>query len=306
VGLHLNLTEGTPVLGLPPPPTPTPTPLAAEAAAAAAAAAHRPTTLLADDPSPLDGRRYMRGKFGLREGLASGAVRPSDAAAEAEAQLARFVLLQLDDPPASASASAAPAMAPSPFVLPTHWDGHQHVHVHPLLAGPLASVFARAGLVTKTRLPELGPDLLPPDFPAARAAVYTELSAQARDARQVFAKAHADEANASPTTPPPPSPIVFAGYTTMGADMTVERVKEVLGRAFALAGEGGCVEWMVHPGLRTPGSATRAEAGCGDGPDDFSVSPDREAEMELLLDKDGELRAWLKEKGVRLVGYDEV
>jgi len=120
------------------------------------------------------------------------------------------------------------------------------------------------------------------------------------------------------------APRAFAGFSTMGAEGTAPRVRAALRRAFqvadaaaAAAASGGPgapqdeadadVEWMVHPGLRTPDGLAPAEAGCGGlEADDFARSEEREAEMRMLAPAPGggrcELRAWVEgELGAELV-----
>lgn len=102
LGLHLNLTEGTPLTAS--------TSLVAAAAATAAATAS----------SGGDGARLMRGKFGFRKALEEGTVTVSDVAREIEAQLSWFEGVVGRQP--------------------HHVDGHQHVHVLPKVAPLLAKV----------------------------------------------------------------------------------------------------------------------------------------------------------------------
>lgn len=92
------------------------------------------------------------------------------------------------------------------------------------------------------------------------------------------------------------------------------------------------VEWMVHPGHPTlprtvhvsdaraaeagehdgvrergeSGEVALQPAGCGDGPDKFSMSDERELELQCLLDKSGELRLWLTQQGFSLADYRQV
>jgi hypothetical protein len=106
----------------------------------------------------------------------------------------------------------------------------------------------------------------------------------------------------------------------MGAEGTGPRVRAALERAFEAAeadtqaeagshdggdgdGDGeAVVEWMVHPGLRTPEGLVPAEAGCGGAEaDDFARSSQREDEMRALA-PGGALREWVvKVLGARLV-----
>ncbi|KAH3891285.1 hypothetical protein DPMN_015378 [Dreissena polymorpha] len=90
----------------------------------------------------------------------------------------------------------------------------------------------------------------------------------------------------------------FAGLDTMGNNMTLPRLQQSVLKAFQRSSPTQEVsiavshrpasfreppadqfcELMVHPGYKTGESG-----GCGDGPDDFSRSGDREHEMRILM-----------------------
>jgi len=295
----------------------------------------------------------MRGKLGLREACAAGAVVAAHVEAEVAAQLDLFARLCGGDAPA-------------------HVDGHQHVHVIPLVRDALLRVLGMRSLRLRTRVPALLPPALRAtadavDFtstsssPAAAAAAVTttdesllELLDDPGGARRAFYEAVSrdaeglraalrDGARGSTTR-------AFVGFSTMGAEGTEPRVRAALHRAFEVAeaaaaaaesgggsvgsvGDGGTgggrgsgggggsggsgsgggsavdaadVEWMVHPGLRTPEGLSPAEAGCGGAEaDDFARSAQREAEMRALApDASGRcaLREWVEQElGARLV-----
>ena len=62
----------------------------------------------------------------------------------------------------------------------------------------------------------------------------------------------------------------------------------------------GAIEWMTHPGFECQG--TVETAGCGDGPDEFSKSPQRRHEFNVLLKlSNGKL---FDDQGVQLVRYN--
>ena len=125
LGLHLNLTEGRPILG----------------------AAEVPSLLLDGSDADQEGTGLggpeprFRGKFGFREACDAGAVVAAEAAAEARAQLAWFE-----------EHVGRPA---------ARVDGHQHCHVHAAVSAALAGALAAAG-VTHTRIPaeRCGPGVL--------------------------------------------------------------------------------------------------------------------------------------------------
>lgn len=94
----------------------------------------------------------------------------------------------------------------------------------------------------------------------------------------------------------PPSlrwPDVYLGLTTMGQNMSVPSLKRALRHAMEAAPSqptstttsitGGpvvTVELMVHPGY----PSHPQEGGCGEGPDAFSQSADRQHELTALQD----------------------
>lgn len=257
-----------------------------------------PASAPVDVPSLVDpSTGSMLGKVGFRAALARGAVALADVAREAAAQVALYRALH----PTGDG--------------PRAFDGHQHVHVLPGVAAALAAALAPLG-VAATRIPEWAGDAVEPlghldaTGSGARAAFYRAVSADARAARAVYARAGID-AIAS----------VFVGFGLSGSDCTLERVRATLLAARAAAGSSGCVEWMAHPGFRCFGagssdSVARAEAfarddslvcgggavldadavadraaataavaaeGCGGAPpDDFACSWEREREVAVL------------------------
>ena len=255
LGLHANITEGSPV-----------------------AAPNDVRILLAPRPDAR-GRAVFRGKHGLRTFCAAAVKGEAEttsvaavvAAVEAElgAQLDRFVEL-----------TGRPA---------THADGHQHVHVLPLLAPIFARIMASHG-VRRTRLPTERVTCFP-WTPGPVAAFYAAVAADAEVARAVFA---AEGIVGSDH---------FVGMSLTGSDGSTAALCHALhlGAPLQRAGLVGAeqrvvtVELMVHPGFTTPSAAPQYEGGAltptlvtttlvtADGvPDDFSRSADRELELALL------------------------
>lgn len=257
VGLHVNLTEGSPI-------------------------------------SPLDGvksllappeLKYFRGKMGFRDALAAGQVDMQEVAAEIRAQLNRFITLNPNGEP------------------PTHFDGHQHIQTLPGIREVMAEVFQST--VQATRIPT--PHSAAEDFsgmPQDRADFYASIGRQCAEARGVYAR-HGIHA-----------PGVFLGYTTMGSDCSVQRILKALQAVIATPGADGdkkqqlTIEWMVHPGSVTRprplfaadvAAGFSGDAGCGDGPDGFSLAMGREVEMAAL--KDPALREGIAALGLELISY---
>lgn len=95
----------------------------------------------------------------------------------------------------------------------------------------------------------------------------------------------------------------FIGLSTMGKNMTIGNLKaafenirrEVALKAFSGDGVGkGCeIEFMVHPGYRSEAG----NGGCGLGPDNFSMSHEREIEFHFLKNQ---FREVLSSLGLKL------
>jgi chitin disaccharide deacetylase len=225
---------------------------------------------------------FFRGKFGLRDAIISGDVQAADVAAEFSAQLARFRALH----PRNAG--------------PAYLDGHQHVHVLPLVVSAICSLVADAA-IPAVRIPSLSPAEDLTELAPARRAFYAGIDADCAAARSAFSRAGAA------------APPAFFGYSARGGVGGVERVLGVL-RRFEEAARAPllssvpapCAEWMTHPGLitsalRPPGPG--GGAGCGNGPDDFSMSVEREEELAVLCDP--KLRDGVAALGWRPASYDD-
>jgi len=252
LGLHLNLSEGSPISDA------------------------------RDVPTLVGSDGMFLGKEAFHRAAASGALRESEVAAEVGAQLSRVR-----------------AMLRRHGSRPSHADGHQHCHVHPVVARPLAAALALAR-VPRVRIPALCSaeergEAFRRGLPPARRAFYELIASRAARSRALYSRAGLV------------APACFVGYSTMGAGMAdaprvVGLVREAAGAAALLpAGRAGpfAVELMCHPGMATtadtveaaeqalatapgPGLALAELAGCGSGPDEFSASADREVEAASL------------------------
>lgn len=242
VGIHINLTEGAPILPK-----------------------HKVRSLL----KPNTG--LFRGKVGLREALIRGGViEERELALEIAAQFAAFKQLHPRG------------------LAPTHADGHQHVHVLPGVVKEFTAA-AVANRVWCVRLPMM--EAVEADFDedelsdvGSRSLFNAKVSEDA-----LIAKVHFHKNKLI-------SPDVFIGFSTMGADMSFNRIMTVLNAvAVTRSTTVRSVEWMVHPGITTqaPTAAKSAAAGCGGGtgPDAFSLSMDRTHEAAVLASEG--LRVWL-------------
>lgn len=78
----------------------------------------------------------------------------------------------------------------------------------------------------------------------------------------------------------------------MGKHMTAERIIETYKATRTTQQRPSVCEFMVHPGYACVGN----QGGCGEGPDEFACSTEREHELKVLCDS--ELKRILKELGV--------
>ena len=108
-------------------------------------------------------------------------------------------------------------------------------------------------------------------------------------------------------------PDVYLGLTTMGQNMSVPNLQRALSHALS-AGPSGTTscstsssdqpvvtaELMVHPGYPSHPQL----GGCGEGPDDFSQSADRQHELSMLTDPS--LLALYSQERVQLCAFKDI
>lgn len=154
----------------------------------------------------------LRGKQGLRDALAANAIDTADIAAEIRRQFERFIALTGE--------------------LPSHVDGHHHIHVEARIAAVLAPIMAKEYGIYCVRLPrERGLDSMAADA-----------EFEARFQRRVTAAADLAEA-------------VFSGEGIYGTEAFLGQ--SLMGRRLSAAALGArldeigeaTVELMVHPGI---------------------------------------------------------
>ncbi|XP_028400315.1 carbohydrate deacetylase-like [Dendronephthya gigantea] len=227
LGLHLNLTEGKPVLE--------------------------------NDGSSLmsEGTVYFRGKFGFREALSRGEIDMMHVKDEVEAQIETYIKLV--------------------GYPPNHVDGHQHIHICPEIRDTIAQVMISYSL-HQIRIP-LEPHLA--SWFDGNTVFYNHIFKEAKTAMDVYNKYQIRY------------PQAFMGISLMGKHMTTERIIQTYKATRTAAHQRPSVcEFMVHPGYPCFGN----QGGCGEGPDEFARSEEREHELNVLCDS--ELKRILKELGV--------
>jgi predicted glycoside hydrolase/deacetylase ChbG (UPF0249 family) len=142
-------------------------------------------------------------------------------------------------------------------VLPTHIDGHHHVHIFPGMPDILAPIFQEYG-VNSTRIPDediSNYEWLDP----VRKKRYESRFPTCMRARVVYRSYDIR------------APECFVGLALMGHDMTNGRFFETIVGAF------GTIEWMVHPGIVVPKKPVSTFFS-----DSFDTDPAREHELNTL------------------------
>ncbi|CAD5125392.1 DgyrCDS13627 [Dimorphilus gyrociliatus] len=176
--------------------------------------------------------------------------------------------------------------------LPVHIDGHQHVHVLPEVSRILDTVLDDLGMTNVSiRYPfELLSDV---DWvKEENLQFYRSVSSLATACQSFFNKYR--------------HPDGFIGMSIMGSNMTLARLRAKLEETYnylnsTLDKDVAVVELMVHPGYKSLSHV----GGCGFlGPDQFSMSVEREHELNLL--KSPEFSEILEELGIQLAHSENV
>ncbi|KAK5870548.1 hypothetical protein PBY51_003487 [Eleginops maclovinus] len=222
-------------------------------------------------------RGFFHGKVGFRQALERGQLSMKQVELELRAQVQLFRELTGH--------------------LPHHMDGHQHVHVLPEVREVFAHVLSDLQ-IPFTRVP-VEPGLHGcPALPAHLQRFYAQVEKDARDSIPVFTRYGIRW------------PHVYLGLTTMGQNMSVSNLQRALSHALAAGPPGSTsssasgsnqpvvtAELMVHPGY----PSHPQEGGCGEGPDDFSKSADRQHELSVL--RDPALLALYRQERVQLCAF---
>ncbi|XP_033119317.1 carbohydrate deacetylase-like isoform X2 [Anneissia japonica] len=216
--------------------------------------------------SLVDENGFFLGKLGFRDAIQQGSIQYQDLRTEITAQLNAYY--------------------EAVGRKPTHVDGHQHVHVLPVVRDVFAKVLEQQG-IRWTRLPaELDLDSCTWSSQGMRA-FFNSVVENAASSQEVFTK-HSIR-----------FPDGFVGLSTMGKEMTSDRVVQALTNIMNHNPATSTIEWMVHPGY-----PTEIEGGCGSGADDFSRSPDRFHEVEVL--NNTHLKQHFKENRFKLVAFSNL
>mmetsp|Transcript_6411 Transcript_6411/g.11002 ORF Transcript_6411/g.11002 Transcript_6411/m.11002 type:complete len:641 (-) Transcript_6411:3194-5116(-) len=153
--------------------------------------------------------------------------------------------------------------------LPTYIDGHNHVHVLPLVAQELVRVMKNYG-IRQVRIPS--EQILLKSFESSLSETklnfFKGIRENATRCRSLF-QAHNILAASD----------AFIGISLMGRHMTEQNLMDCI---LSVPSNVGSCELMSHPGYPCSTGSSLSE-GCGGGPDEFSRSQDRNHEVEFLV-----------------------
>uniref|UniRef100_UPI00398EFED9 carbohydrate deacetylase n=1 Tax=Pristiophorus japonicus TaxID=55135 RepID=UPI00398EFED9 len=230
---------------------------------------------------------FFHGKMGIREVLKSGHINLSEVDQELRGQIDLFCELTGH--------------------LPHHMDGHQHVHVLPGIRDVFAQVLSDYG-IKYTRVP-IEPGLHDCDWIEQQLMdFYLQVEKDAFNSIDVF-RSHGIR-----------WPDIYIGLTTMGKNMSVANIQAIIANTIATRKvkqhplDMPCgkkfrpvqddtiltMELMVHPGY----SSFPEEGGCGEGPDEFSMSADRFHELKIL--KEPKLLKYYEDKNILLCAFKDL
>ncbi|XP_076021248.1 carbohydrate deacetylase [Genypterus blacodes] len=222
---------------------------------------------------------FFHGKMGFRQALQRGQLIMAEVELELRAQVRLFKELTGH--------------------LPYHMDGHQHIHVLPEVREVFAQVLSDVR-IPYTRVPVESGLHDCPWLPSYLHRFYTQVEKDALDSIPVFTRYGIRW------------PDVYLGLTTVGQNMSIPNLRRALSYALASASSGASMsdhrsdphvvtaELMVHPGYPSQPQI----GGCGEGPDDFSQSADRQHELSVL--KDPALQGLYSQERVQLCAFKDL
>ena len=198
------------------------------------------TTTLFQIQSLVDVNGLMHGKIGLRNELDKGNIKKEHVEYEIEMQFNKYKELTNGQ-------------------TPKHIDGHQHIHIHPLIAESVARI-SQKFKINYIRAP-LDQMILSSHI---NNSFYEDVVNQTKLALPVFDKYSLIYSN------------YFFGMTTMGNKFTFTNLEQ----CFLKIPKKTCsIELMCHPGY----PSDPLIGGCGTGqPDEFSQSNERQNEFDTL------------------------
>ncbi|CAF1459711.1 unnamed protein product [Adineta ricciae] len=213
--------------------------------------------------SLVNSQGLMHGKYGLRRELEQGTIRREHVQHEIHMQINKYKEF-------------------TGGKLPSHIDGHQHIHVHPLIVESVVRV-AKEYHIDYIRVPN---DQTIDSLEMDQQPFYREIVQEARMAMNIFDRHSLIY------------PKYFLGITLMGKEFTLKNIERCLQMLEKSQTENIYVELMCHPGHQ----CDRFIGGCGTNtPDEFSQSADREHEYRLLSSR--QLKVLFEKYNVQLCSH---
>lgn len=215
--------------------------------------------------SLVDDNGLMHGKFGLQEKLDQGDIEQEHVEYEVRNQLNKYKELTNGK-------------------IPTHIDGHQHIHVHPTIVETIAKLTKEFGInYIRTPYDRMVDKLNIENL------FYKNIVNQTRHAMKVFDKYSLRYSD------------YFFGMTTMGKEFTIKNLEHCFLILENNEEKGVIIELMCHPGF----PSDRFIGGCGtERPDEFSQSIERQYEYNMLSSKI--FKNILEKYNMNLSNYDEI
>lgn len=211
--------------------------------------------------SLINSNGLMHGKIGLRDELSKGNIKKEHVEYEIQMQLDKYQELTNGE-------------------IPKHIDGHQHIHVHPLIVESVAKISKQFG-INYIRAP-LDLMILSSEI---NNSFYQDVVNQTKLAIEIFKKYSLMYTD------------YFFGMTITGKGFTLDNIEKCL---LKIPQSHCFIELMCHPGYPSDPSI----GGCGTGqPDDFSQSYDRQQEFNTLSSR--EFKLLLNKYNVTLRTYED-
>lgn len=226
----------------------------------------KPVSKPTEIPSLVNNRGHFLGKYGFRQMIENLGVVENQVKVELNAQLEWYK---------------------KHFgTLPGHVDGHHHIHVIPAISGMFCEVLQERK-IRWTRMP-IENNMEKCHWVDDHKRIFNEsIVSEAKRSRSTFVKHGINFAGS------------FCGLSCMGKNMSKHRITKLLYDCYYDSANNMTCELMTHPGYGRTG-----DGGCGEGQDLFSMSADRDHELNVL--KSPQLKLFYKRHNISLVSYHDL